>query len=302
MGCPWQHLIIYSSFRFLKNVFCCGNSWSFVSCRTTVGANVGDSRIGRNPRTYVRRNPRIYTRRNLRMWRQEISENLTSSSKVVNPFTRALGPPFIGRRRDFYIQTLPSNLENISSVKMYINDFYIPWFAGLISYIYKLATSSHFKPGLLRWCIWLGFSLTSEALFINHRSLEFPIEAPWNSWISQVLGLLNFASFQTPKLRRFQVSWTSPVSRLPNFVGSKSPELRQFSDSRTLQVPGLLNFTSFQSSWNRQQICKLKPIWLLLSHIIRRSAKCMKFIRISSWVFPFHETELSILMLIHEYT
>jgi hypothetical protein len=86
--------IIYSSFRFLKNVFCCGNSWSFVSCRTTMGANVGDSRIGRNPRTYVRRNSRIYARRNLRTRRQEISENLTSSSKVLNPFTRALGPPF----------------------------------------------------------------------------------------------------------------------------------------------------------------------------------------------------------------
>jgi hypothetical protein len=28
--------------------------------------------------------------------------------------------------------------------------------------------------------------------------------------------------------------------------------------------------------------------------------KCMKFIRISSWVFPFYETELSI--PIHEYT
>jgi hypothetical protein len=47
--------IIYSSFRLLKNVFCCGNSWSFASCRTTVGANVGDSRIRRNPRTYVKK-------------------------------------------------------------------------------------------------------------------------------------------------------------------------------------------------------------------------------------------------------
>jgi hypothetical protein len=60
------------------------------------------------------------------MRRQEISKNLTSSSKVVNPFTRALGPPFIGRRRDFYIARLPSNVENIPSVNMYINNFYIP--------------------------------------------------------------------------------------------------------------------------------------------------------------------------------
>jgi hypothetical protein len=191
--------------------------------------------------------------------------------------------PFIGRCRDFYVRRLPSNLENIPSVNMYINDFYIPWFVGLISYIYRFATSSHFKPGLLRWRLWLGFSLTSEALFMKitaHWSSR--IEAPWNSWISQVSGLLNFVSFQTPELRRFQVYWTSPVSRIPNFAGSKSPELRHFPDSRTSQVPGLLNFTSFQSSWNRQQICELKPIRLLLSHIIRRSAKCMKFIRISS--------------------
>jgi hypothetical protein len=37
-----------------------------------------------------------------------------------------LAPPFIGRRRDFYILRIPSNLENIPSVNMYINIFYIP--------------------------------------------------------------------------------------------------------------------------------------------------------------------------------
>jgi hypothetical protein len=72
------------------------------------------------------------------------------ASKVVNPFTRALTPPFIGRRRDFYIPKIPSNLRNIPNVNMYMNVLYIPWFAGLISYIYKPATSSHIKPGLLR--------------------------------------------------------------------------------------------------------------------------------------------------------
>jgi hypothetical protein len=48
------------------------------------------------------------------------------TSKVVNPFTHDLAPPFIGRRRDFYILRIPSNLENIPSVNMYINIFYIP--------------------------------------------------------------------------------------------------------------------------------------------------------------------------------
>jgi hypothetical protein len=47
------------------------------------------------------------------------------TSKVVNPFTRALAPPFIGRRRDIYIPKIPSNLRNISSVNMYMNVIYI---------------------------------------------------------------------------------------------------------------------------------------------------------------------------------
>jgi hypothetical protein len=66
-----------------------------------------------------------------------------NSSKVVNPFTRAPAPPFIGRRRDFYIPKVPSNPRNIPNVNTYMNILYI-------SYIYKPATSSHIKPGLLR--------------------------------------------------------------------------------------------------------------------------------------------------------
>jgi hypothetical protein len=57
------------------------------------------------------------------------TKNLQKSaltSKVVNPFTRALVPPFIGRRRDFYISRIPSNIRNIPSVNMYANVFYIP--------------------------------------------------------------------------------------------------------------------------------------------------------------------------------
>jgi hypothetical protein len=34
--------------------------------------------------------------------------------KVVNPFTHALGPPFIERRSDFYIPRLPSDLNKYS--------------------------------------------------------------------------------------------------------------------------------------------------------------------------------------------
>jgi hypothetical protein len=62
-------------------------------------------------------------------------------------------PPFIGRQRDFYIPKLPSNIRNFPSVNTYMNVFYIPRFAGLISHIYKPATSSHVKPKLLKQCL-----------------------------------------------------------------------------------------------------------------------------------------------------
>jgi hypothetical protein len=75
---------------------------------------------------------------------QEETKNLlktAQTSKVVNPLTHALAPPFIGRRRDFYIPKIPSDPRNIPSVNMYMNVFYT-------SCIYKPATSSHTKPGI----------------------------------------------------------------------------------------------------------------------------------------------------------
>jgi hypothetical protein len=60
------------------------------------------------------------------MLKNSETENLQKtvfSSKVVNPFTRALGPPFIGRRRDFYIPKLPLDLKNIPNGNMYMNVF-----------------------------------------------------------------------------------------------------------------------------------------------------------------------------------
>jgi hypothetical protein len=54
--------------------------------------------------------------------------------KSCDPVTHALAPPFIGRRRDFYIPKVPSNPRNIPNVNTYMNVFYI-------LYIYKPATS-----------------------------------------------------------------------------------------------------------------------------------------------------------------
>jgi hypothetical protein len=60
---------------------------------------------------------------------KEETKNLLKTahaSKVVNPFTRALALPFIGRLRDFYIPKILSNLRNIPNVNMYMNVLYIP--------------------------------------------------------------------------------------------------------------------------------------------------------------------------------
>jgi hypothetical protein len=130
---------------FFLDLFCGG----IVSCflvETRWAPMLGVRKIGRNPRTQGFRTNALESLR-------KETENLRKPaliSKVVNPFTRALAPPFIGRRRDFYIPKIPSNLGNIPSVNMYMNVFYITWFAGLISYIYKPATSSHAQPGLFR--------------------------------------------------------------------------------------------------------------------------------------------------------
>jgi hypothetical protein len=123
------------------------------------------------------------------------------ASKVVNPFTRALRPPFIGRRRDFYIPRSPSNLENIPSVNTYMNVFYIPWFAELISHIYKPATCTHFKLGLfemtsLTWSLADPQSLIHEDLRssgpTNQDSLSFPkFTGPCASRSLQVHTFLN---------------------------------------------------------------------------------------------------------------
>jgi hypothetical protein len=60
----------------------------------------------------------------------------STSSKNLNPFTRALAPPFIGTRRDFYIPKTPSSSKNIPNVNAYKDVFFI-------RDIYKPATSSH---------------------------------------------------------------------------------------------------------------------------------------------------------------
>jgi hypothetical protein len=232
--------------------FFCGGIVSCFSAETTVGANVGGPKIRWGPWTQELRT-RV-TNESAQVTKSGETKNLRKpelASKVVNPFTCALAPPFIGRREDFYIPRLPSNLRNIPNVNTYKNVFYIPWFAGLISYIYKSATIH-----TLNLDFWSDFFDLASSWPRSSYSLKSPLTV-----------IPELRLHQIPELRRFLIPWTSPISN--------HPEMDSRFANRSL-------------------------IRLLFSCIIRRSAECMRFIRISSWIFPSHETELSTPKVIHE--
>jgi hypothetical protein len=149
------------------------------------------------------------------------------ASKVVNPFTRALAPPFIGRRRDFYILKTPLSSTNIPNVNTYMNVF-------SISYIYKPATSSHSKPGLsgtttltlLLTSSWISPFVTSEPDF--RQIPEFPVS--WSSWFRR-FEIPENRVFATPRLHRFKI----PENRIfatPRLHRFKIPENRMFATPR----------------------------------------------------------------------
>jgi hypothetical protein len=89
-------------------------------------------------------------------------------------------------------------------VNIYMNVFYIPWFGGLISYIYRRATSSHVKPGLLRQRLWLGISLVSESLIREDLHLSQPSN----------LDFSRFPNFADPRF------WSFASSSFQSFAGS----------------------------------------------------------------------------------
>jgi hypothetical protein len=74
---------------------------------------------------------------------KESPKDSSSLKSCESPLHVPSRPLFIGRQRDFYIPKVPSNLRNIPNVNTYMNVFHF-------LYIYKSATSSHTKPGLLR--------------------------------------------------------------------------------------------------------------------------------------------------------
>jgi hypothetical protein len=166
------------------------------------------------------------------------------ASKVVNPFTHALVPPFLGRRRDFYIPKILSNLGNIPSVNMYMNVFYIPWFAGLISYIYKPAISSQAKLELFRWHLWLGFLLIPESSIRDPRISEI--------WARRFAGpwFQGFAGPRSPDSRDFLI----PYFR--DFLASNSRKIARSETDRKFEYKSLVQLLipcqlkNLQNTWN----------------------------------------------------
>jgi hypothetical protein len=138
---------------------------------------------------------------------------------------------------------------------VHINVFYIPWFAGLISYIYKFATSSHFKPRLFR-----------DAVF-HLVFCYFPNPHPWRLLLAETyesgfLGPPEVCEFMTSRVHQIlEVRW-SMTSRI-----CEVPEVHQF-----------------MTSWIRQSLVVLKQIVdlrfkvnsAIISPDVRRSVNYVK--------------------------
>jgi hypothetical protein len=163
---------------------------------------VGGPKIGWSPRT-----PDSRTNARKQKRRGKESPKFCTRFKSCEPLYTCPRAPFIGRRRDFYIPKLPSNLKNIPDVNMYLNILYIPWFVGLISYIYKSATSSHVKPKLLRQRLWPGPSLTPEPSFAK------------------------VANHQDPRTELQNLQPKRNSSEPPKFLTSRFPEFAKFLTS-----------------------------------------------------------------------
>jgi hypothetical protein len=128
-------------------------------------------------------------------------------------------PPFIGRRRVFYIPTIPLNSKNIPSVNTYTNVFFI-------SYIYKPTTSSHAKPRL--------FETTSLTLLLASSWIS-PFRKSSHAVIPELVlhQTSEFLIFPILWLRRFMASGLHEfaTSRLRGFETSRSSHVRDFKAS-----------------------------------------------------------------------
>jgi hypothetical protein len=145
-----------------------------------------------------------------------------SNLKSCDPVTRALTPPFIEKRRDFYIPKVPSNLRNILNVNTYMNVFYI-------SYIYKLATSSHAKPGLFEVTSLTWLLAGSRVSHLGNLHMPRLPNSDFSGFPNSALPISWSRMFMIPGLHRIAASRASQVQ------GSRFSQVR---DSRASQVQG----------------------------------------------------------------
>jgi hypothetical protein len=133
---------------------------------------------------------------------------------------------------------IPSNLKNTPSVNIYKNVFYIPWFAELISNIYKLATHSHLEPGLLTPLLWLS---------------SFTIFTP---------SLRRFASRQLAALHRRNLCRSRIFTELIAISRRDRAflSLRRSSKLLSLRFPESATTPENSQTWNKRQTCEFMVI------------------------------------------
>jgi hypothetical protein len=131
---------------------------------------------------------------------------------------------------------------------MYMNVLYIPWFAGLITYIHKPATSSHAKPGLLKLRLWLGLPQIPESFIHNSR----------------ILGIWTH-NFAGPWFQRFASSWfhISATSWFQIFA------ISWFQISARIVHP--------KTDWEFKYKCLVRPLFLCQSKNLWNIRKLLRF-------------------------
>jgi hypothetical protein len=93
-------------------------------------------------------------------------------------------------------------------------------------------------------------------------------------------------------------SWKSPLIVAPESRLHQISELRRFQN---FADSWFQNFTNLNHPEIDSRFAHRCQIRLLFSHITWRPKKHLRLIRISSWMFPFHETELFTPKEIHEF-
>jgi hypothetical protein len=152
-----------------------------------------------SPNTRITKQDRKLEHTSHERWGYKESPKACPRLKSCESLYMCPSAPFYRETKGLLHSEITLESKEYSNVNTYKNAFYIPWFTGLISYIYKPATSSHFKR-------------TFEA-----TSLTWPLPDIRSSysWKPPPIMVPKSRPHQIPELRRFLISWTSPVSKHP---------------------------------------------------------------------------------------